>query len=161
MNNLQIFLFGKFRVQFDRQTVTGLDTGKTQELLCYLLLHRNRPHPREVLADLLWEDRLPHQAKRYLRKTLWQIQATLDHEAESLTCRMFLNEPGWVQLNPEADLWLDVATFEEAFTLVQGILGRELDADRAQALQAAVDLYRGELLEGCYWDWCNGRFRSS
>src|SRR4029453_9228778 len=63
-------------------------------------------------------------------------------------------EPDWVRLNPEADLWLDVAVFERAFALVQGVPGQELDAQRARPLQDAVQLYEGDLLEGWYQDWC-------
>jgi DNA-binding SARP family transcriptional activator len=63
-------------------------------------------------------------------------------------------EPEWVQLNPEADFWLDVMVLEQAFAGVQGVPGNALDEQGAQALQRAVALYRGDLLEGWYQDWC-------
>ena len=66
-------------------------------------------------------------------------------------------------MNTEADLWLDVAVFERAFNFVQGIPGRELDAQKVQFLQNALHLYRGPLLEGCYSAWClyeRERFRN-
>ena len=63
-------------------------------------------------------------------------------------------EPEWVCLNPKADLWLDVEIFEETYGSVQGMSGRGMDVQRAQAIQLGVQLYQGDLLEGWYQDWC-------
>jgi DNA-binding SARP family transcriptional activator len=125
-----------------------------QELFCYLLLYRERSHPRETLASLLWGDTTTAQSKAYLRKALWQLQAALDSQAESISERLLVIEPDWVQINPRADLWLDVAVFEQAFALVQGVPDRELEPRHVRALRDAADLYQGDLLEGWYQDWC-------
>src|SRR5206468_8917392 len=63
-------------------------------------------------------------------------------------------EPESVQLNPEADIWLGVVVFEKTFNVVQKVAGNELDAQRVQVLQDAVQLYLWPLLEGWYQDWC-------
>ena len=47
-----------------------------------------------------------------------------------------------------------MAEFEQAFNLTRGTPGRQLDAQNVQILQNAVELYRGDLLEGWYQDWC-------
>jgi tetratricopeptide (TPR) repeat protein len=47
-----------------------------------------------------------------------------------------------VQLNPEADIWLDMSEFEALIA----------ETDSA-SLQSAVDLYRGPFLDGFYHDW--------
>jgi DNA-binding SARP family transcriptional activator len=153
MSDLQVFLFGKLCVRCGQQTLVGLDAHRVRKLFCYLLLHRDRPHPREALASLLWDGDRTDQPNRCLRKTLWQLRATLDSHIEPLSDHVLLVEPDWVQLNPEADLWLDVAVFEQAFERVQGVLGRELDPQDVQILQSAVDLYRGGLQESWYQDW--------
>src|SRR5713101_5226233 len=62
--------------------------------------------------------------------------------------------PDWIQLNPGADLWLDVAVLEHAFDLVKKLSGNELDTQHVQILQNVVQLYQGPLLEGWYQDWC-------
>jgi DNA-binding SARP family transcriptional activator len=151
---LRISLFGKFDAQYGGQVVTGLDACKAQELLCYLLLYPDRPHPRETLADLLWGDTTTAQSRRYLRKALWQLQTALDSQVNLSDGRLLLAEPDWVQLNPEANLWLDVAVFEQTHRLVQGVPGSDFDPHLVQTLQDAVDLYRGDLMEGWYQDWC-------
>jgi DNA-binding SARP family transcriptional activator len=151
---LCISLFGKFDARYGEQVVAGLGVCKLQEVLCYLLLHRDRPHPRETLADLLWGKTTTAQSRRYLRKALWQLHAALDSQCNPSDGCLLLTEPDWVQVNPEANLWLDVAVFEQAYRLAQDVPGRELDPQLVHTLQGAVDLYRGDLLEGWYQDWC-------
>jgi DNA-binding SARP family transcriptional activator len=63
-------------------------------------------------------------------------------------------EADWVQFCSAADLWLDVAAFEQAYAQSQGVPGEQLDAPTAEIVQAAVALYGGDLLEGQYQDWC-------
>jgi DNA-binding SARP family transcriptional activator len=50
-------------------------------------------------------------------------------------------------------VWLDVAAFEQAFAAVEGSGGAFSDRT-TELIQEAVRLYRGDLLEGWYQDWC-------
>jgi DNA-binding SARP family transcriptional activator len=152
MSDLKIRLFGKFSVHNDNQPAPGFDAYKEQELLSYLLLHRNRPHSRETLAGLLWGDVPTEKSKKYLRQALWHIQAALDAGLGGGT--VLSVEHDWVQLNACDALWLDVEVFERAFMPVRDRRGADLNGERLAALQAAVKIYRGDLLEGWYQDWC-------
>jgi DNA-binding SARP family transcriptional activator len=154
MSTLRVRLFEKLSIERGEHTVGGIGAGKAQELFCYLMLYRDRPHPRETLACLLWGDSSAAQSKKYLRQTLWQLQAALSARSEPIDGRAVLVEPDWIYLNPHEDLWLDVAVFEQAFTHLQGVPGRELEPGAVRAVQDAVSLYRGDLLEGWYQDWC-------
>jgi DNA-binding SARP family transcriptional activator len=152
MPDLQIHLFGKFSVRHGEQSASGFDAYKEQELLSYLLLRRNRPHSRETLAGLLWGDASTEKSKKYLRQALWHIQAALD--ARPGGGAVLTVEHDWVQLNACNALWLDVEVFEHTYMLVHDRRGTDLDAERLGALQGAVQIYRGDLLEGWYQDWC-------
>jgi DNA-binding SARP family transcriptional activator len=154
MSTLSIQLFGKFCVRRNEQVSEGFDARKVQELFCYLLLHRDHSLPRETLASLLWPDTTTVQSKKNLRQALWQLQSALGSQTEAMNERILLVEPEWVQLNSEANIWLDVAVFEQTYNLVQRVPGQELDSQAAQKLQDAVQLYQGPLLEGWYQDWC-------
>jgi tetratricopeptide (TPR) repeat protein len=55
-----------------------------------------------------------------------------------------------VQLNPQAPCWVDLGQFEKLLKEVDALKG----AERAHALEEAVALYRGELLQGTYDEWC-------
>jgi len=150
---LSIQLFGKFSLSYDDRFVLGLDAPKEQELLSFLLIHHQRPHAREALASLVWGDNSTEKSKKYLRQALWHLQSTLDAQAEA-SGRILRVEHDWVQLDLHTDLCLDVAVFELANRLAQGCEGRDLTAAQAESLQQAVQLYKGDLLEGWYQDWC-------
>lgn len=153
MPNLQFRLFGKFTAHRDAQVLKGLEASKDQELLGYLLLNRDRHHSREALAALLWGDIPTERSKKYLRQALWHLQTVLETGAGGQTPCILVDHE-WLKLNPNNNLWTDVAEFEGAFAGVEGIPGTQLDSQSAQALKNAVSLYQGDLLAGWYQDWC-------
>ena len=113
MSNLRFNLFGKFTVHRDGRLVKGLDASKEQELLCYLLVVRDRCHARETLASLLWGDVSTGKSKKYLRQALWHVQSML--EEGDTTHQILLVGHDWVQFNVKSDPWLDLALFERAW----------------------------------------------
>lgn len=158
MGNMHICLFGKLKVQYSDQNLLHFEPRRTEELLGYLLLYRNRLHDREKLATLFWPDASPALSKRYLRQTLWQLQVGLSHTAQNPRdqneVRLLHVENAHIGLNPAMDYWLDIAAFEQAFAAVADKEGQELCEAQADGLRQAVQLYQGDLLEGWYQDWC-------
>ena len=150
----RIHLFGRFRVEFDEEPVEGLGTFKVQELFSYLLLHRNRPRPREALAALLWAELPNDKARKHLRQALWHLQTALKACNPAVVDQILVVEDHWVQLNTRAEIWLDTAVLEESFAALKDKPGWALNPDERDELQAAVQVYEGELLEGSYQDWC-------
>ncbi|MDX6269636.1 MAG: hypothetical protein QOD28_859 [Acidobacteriota bacterium] len=164
MSTLSFQLFGKFSVHAGGQPLEGFDACKTQELLSYLLVHRARPHTRESLAGLLWGESATDKSKKYLRQTLWHLQSALEGHGSCNSdggsadegSALLSAEHEWVRLNvaPAAAVWLDVEVFERAFARVQGKAGKDLDEETKRVVEAAAALYKGDLLEGWYQDWC-------
>lgn len=155
MGTFTVYLFGKMQVERDGQPLDGLNTRKLQELLAYLLLHRQHLHRREALADLLWDRYNTSQSLKHLRQALWQLQAVLSgNERDADKTGLLQVEAEWIGLNDQADLWLDVAAFENVSERVRDIQGRELDADNAHLLRQTMELYQNDLLPGWYQDWC-------
>jgi len=153
MSTIRIFLFGKFNIEANGSLIPRLESRKAEELLAYLLLNRDQPQARERLADMLWGETFQDQANNYLRKALWQLQSALDNWGLG-DQGLLLVEGEWLQINPRIELWLDIAVLEDAFKKTQGITGRELEEGQAQMLQRAAELYRGDLMDGWYQDWC-------
>jgi DNA-binding SARP family transcriptional activator len=154
VNTLRVSLFGKLQIECCGEVLTDLYPRKLQELFCYLLLYHDRAHPRETLASLLWGNSSTAQSKKYLRQALWQFQSVMTSCSEFRNVRVLLVDSDMIRLNPDADLWLDVAVFEHAIARTQGTSGADLDAQQAQALCDAADLYQGDLVEGWFQDWC-------
>ena len=155
MSRLRISLFGRFRVEYDGSTHTkSLESRKVQELFSYLLLYRDRLHPRESLADFFWGENSSAQSRKYLRQALWQLQSSLKTGDDSAEENAVLVDSDWVGINKDFDIWLDVSDLENAYAKVKGKKGVEIEAGTARELAQAVDLHRGPLLEGWYNDWC-------
>ena len=156
VNTLQVKLFGKLSLERDGQSFSNL-SGKALELLCYLLLYRDRAHTRETLSEVLWPDASLSLSKKYLRQTLWQLQAISEHQPEREQTEaeaLIMLNPGWIRINPSADWRLDVDAFERGYELARDIPGENLTDHQAQSLEEAIALYRGDLLETWYQDWC-------
>jgi DNA-binding SARP family transcriptional activator len=146
---IKISLFGKMQICSGENSTNIIDTRRNQEVLAYLLLYRSKPHSREKLADLLWNGSV--QSRKYLRQALWQLHNALDAVGAG-DLLLFDNE--WVQCNPQAQYWLDVAILEECYNLVREVPGQQLDEQMAETIKEVLKLYQGELLDGWYQDWC-------
>jgi len=149
-----IRLFGRFNLQQEDGTPFEIESRKALELFCYLLIYRNRPHSRDALAEVIWGETSSTRSKKYLRQALWQIQSALASHTNQEIQPLILTDGEWVQINPQTNLWLDVADFEETFNCVRDHHGKDLDEDGYLKLKKAIELYQGEMLEGWYEDWC-------
>ncbi len=152
MAEIQIHLFGKLRIYDGNKYPLRLEASKAQELLCYLLLNRHRAHSRETLTATLCGDTAAAASKKSIRQALWQLQSMFNNFPQRLPLLVVDGE--WIQVDTKADLWLDVALFEEAWALVQGVPGEHLDPHRATILKSALVLYEADLLETWYQEWC-------
>ena len=129
-------------------------TLKAQSLLAYLIIHQCRPHSRDHLAELFWGDRPEHNARRSLATALWQIRRCLPDGG------FILADSADVQFNPHSRSWLDVVEFEKlarTFPVSDPKTASHVPGTAqvpgTSALQRAVDLYRGDFLDGFYDDW--------
>ena len=154
MSDLRVSLFGRFCVELDDQVLEGLEARKVQELFSYLLIHRDRPHPRETLAGILWDAQSTAQSKKYLRQALWQLHNAFQGLDNVSVEPILIVEAEWIQINPKAKFQLDADELETAFKSTQGLRGRELAASQIDALESAIQLYQDDLLLGWYQDWC-------
>jgi DNA-binding SARP family transcriptional activator len=116
-------------------------------MLCYLLLHRERPHRRDALTHLLWPASFAAHSTKSFRQTLWQLRSSLDDGLLQVDLE-------WIGLHPRARIWLDIAEFEGVCRAVRGVRGRDLGDSPAKEVQRVLDLYHGDLLEGWHQDWC-------
>ena len=154
MSDYCISLFGKFQVEKDNLVLKGFEAAKMQELFCYLLLHQNQPHHREHLANVLWPEQSAPSSKKYLRKALWQLQGCLSQQCENSSEPYIIAEDEWIQLNLSPSFHVDTLIFERACEKVREISGSHFSDEQADLISHTVKLYRGDLLQGWYQDWC-------
>lgn len=153
MAGFRIKLFGKFSAERGSQIIEGIQARKVQELFSYLLVSKNHLQPREVICEVLWENQPPAKAKKYLRQALWRLQLALSETANSREPEIVADND-WIQISPAARFWLDITEFEQIFNAFNDKDPCDLTLKDFRTIKSAVDLYRGDLLEGWYQDWC-------
>lgn len=142
-SGLRITTLGGLSITHAGAAVTGLASRKAEAMLVYLACTR-RPHARDVLADLLWDDVSTTRARGNLSVLLTslrrQIGAYLQIDRHS------------VAVDPASPTWSDVVELE---TLIASALhtqrprdAKPLSADSTEQVDRALELYRGDFLQG-------------
>jgi DNA-binding SARP family transcriptional activator len=132
MDLISFCLFGSPALMRGEVSIT-LDTRKATALLAYLVVSQ-RPFRRDVLAGLLWPEYSQVNARAALRRTL----STLNKALEGRVLDIQREEIGILR---DAPLWIDVIEFRHCLAAAPG-------AERIARLTQAVNLYRGDFLEG-------------
>ena len=130
---LRVELLGRL----EARTVSGRPirlTGRHAQALFALLVLARRPRSREAIAADLWPDADGTSAGS-LRQALWLVRQALVG-ADIHPDRLLEVEGDTVGIRMDARIDLDVTAFEACLT------------DGAAAAMRAVEIYRGDLLEG-------------
>ena len=150
MQQLNVFGFGHLRLQYADAEITTFPTRHVEELLSYLLVHRNVPHHREKLIELLWPRTATSRARPRFSTVLWRLRSLLGD--------LSLTPDDYLQVNrqtvafvPGSTWFFDIVSFEDALRRA----ARAPDAaQREEALRQALETCRGEPFEGLYANWC-------
>jgi len=129
---IAITLFGGLRVTDDGEVAIAVTGHKARALLGYLAATLGSQTPRSRIAALLWGDRADRQARDSLKQAIWQLRRSLScHGTEAI-----VSDRQSVKLDA-ACVRVDAVEF-----------GRLLEEGTPAAIDKAVGLYRGDLLEG-------------
>ena len=145
---LRVQLLGDFRLVYGDESVTSVSTARLQALLAFLVLHSGTPQSRQHLAFLFWPESTEAQARNNLRQALHQLRHVLP-----AADRFLYADATTLCWRSDVSFSLDVADFASASAMaVKAERGADL-ADMRAALEQTVNLYRGDLLPGCYDEW--------
>ena len=128
----ELRLLGGFELRLAGGEVVDLLGQKDRALLAILALPAGASHSRDKLASLLWSDRGDQQARDSLKHSLTKLRRCLPAATQSSIVADRLS----AKLDPAA-VTVDVADFE-----------RLVRDGTPAALERAMALYRGELLDG-------------
>ena len=155
---LQAHLLGPLRVVVDGEAVVEWPGGRARGVLEVLLVEPWRPVPREVLMATFWPERDAAAARNNLNVAVHGLRRALARHAPG---HAFVeHRRGCYALGHAVATWTDVQAFEQALAQARAAHAAGQAAARRCALQAAVDLYGGELLaDERYESWCVPRRR--
>jgi predicted ATPase/DNA-binding SARP family transcriptional activator len=140
---LEITTLGGLSIRLNGQLIAKLHSRKAEALLVYLAVTA-RPQPREVLADLLWEDFSQKRAMNNLRVVLSNLRKHLGD--------YLLITRSTAAMNSDVDYGLDVAVLDANLGYVGEIERKsgKLNRDAIAQIEKAIELYKGEFLSGFF-----------
>ena len=144
----RVELLGGVRAISGSHVVSHFESRKAVSLLAYLAYHRDRMHPRELLAEMLWPDEDPMATRDRLRQALAALRRLVEPDGVAPQS-ILLADRSEVGLSPEM-IATDVEQFLSSAHLAEN---DSTPADRLCGLREAIDLYRGELMPGYYDPW--------
>lgn len=153
---LRIRLFGTFEVSRDGIKITDAEwkTQKVRQLLKYLLLYRERALPQDTLIETLWPEGEPSAGASNLKTAVKTLRQALEPLQEGSRSSFIVREGAVLRFSDAGRCWIDLDEYDMRFTDAHRdeVAGRTSDA--MTALEQAVALYRGDLLEeDRYEDW--------
>lgn len=132
-------LLGSFAWSVDGTVIPRPSTKKARALAAYIVLNRRADAARERLIELLWPNSDADSGRVNLRAALWSVRRSLQT----------------ANLDPDACLRADRS-------VVRWLLETDVDVEQFEMLTTrrepesearALQLYRGDFLEGDYDDW--------
>ncbi len=142
---LMLSLLGPFQARFDEQVASGLQADSVRSLLAYLAIETDRDHARRNLAGLLWPELPDHAALSNLRYALSDLRRAVGDTPVSPAKPILRVTRDTIRLDPDAGCRIDVRQFEQLCDEARALGEGEA---ACEALEKAVALYRGPLLEG-------------
>lgn len=141
MTTLKISTLGGLALQRGAAPVSGFISRKVDALLVYLACNP-REHPREVLAEMLWDD-LPQA------RTMANLRTALSSLQQQLGDYLIITRHA-LGINLQSGVWVDALELDNALTEADKAWRQHSAFSRAvlARLQDALALYRGPFLDG-------------
>lgn len=138
---VELLLLGEVTVKRGERPIKGFVSGKELALFAYLA-YTQQSHPREVLADLLWDECSQVQAQSNLRTLLSRLRRLLGSH-------LIITRES-VAFDLESEHWVDAFAFLSQLDDVYRDPSISSGFSRCWGakLEKALSLYRGEFLNG-------------
>ncbi|AXK73615.1 response regulator receiver protein [Lysobacter sp. TY2-98] len=151
---LRISLFGSMALATGPESAPEVAVaGRSASLLAYLALGHGRSFSRSELLASLWPDPGASATAGSFNTALWRLRRLLEAPPLAQPGLITTDRRGGIALCPQADVWLDVAEFDD---LVEPRLARPVERltdEDVDALERGVRLYKADLLIELSDDW--------
>ncbi len=142
---MQVYMFGRLRLVVDDLEITS-DINRSLKLwnvLCYLIINRDRLIPQSEFIDIFWDDEDKSNPANALKTLISRIRTQLEPIFPQ-NLNPIISGRSAYRFNPNIKCVLDIEEFEE---LYKNALNTNIDiTQKAEFYKKALCLYKGELL---------------
>ena len=155
---MRILLTGGVRIESGDSVVEGRRfPGRLGRLaFAYLAVERDRPVPREELAETLWSGQPPATWEKGISVLMSRLRGLMT-ELGSDGRELLTNAFGCYQLRLPAGTWIDVVAMAEGTDAAEAALRDDRVAEAVDRATAAAELARREFLPGEEGAWVEAR----
>ncbi|MGH9767048.1 MAG: tetratricopeptide repeat protein, partial [Blastocatellia bacterium] len=153
--DLTIKLFGPVEVYRDPKRPFAADawtTRRAHDILCFIASRRHRRASKDTIIETFWGEADFDAVARNFHPTVSHIRKALNSN-QPLKQNFLLYRDSDYLLNPDFTYSIDIEEFDRL--VAEGESARRArEHERCVAgYEAAIKLYRGEFMQGCYDDW--------
>ena len=127
-------------------------TRRARDILCFIASRRHHRAAKDTIIDTFWTEDNIETVEKNFHPTVSHIRKALNSK-QPLKQNFIIYRDGDYQLNPEFSYRIDTEAFERLINDGE-TARRERDYARCiETYEQAVDLYRGEFMQGSYEAW--------
>lgn len=157
-SDLAVHCLGPLRVYRDDRDLGPPPNRRARSVFKYLLVHRGRPTPKDVLMGLFWPEATPTAARNSLNVAIHGLRRYL-RTAEQDGHVLFRGD-GY-QFHPDLRLWIDLEEFTTHAERAAALRLDRNEPDELVELEDAEVLCQGALFEDDpYEDWAADHVRT-
>ncbi|HKQ77480.1 MAG TPA: BTAD domain-containing putative transcriptional regulator [Blastocatellia bacterium] len=153
--DLTINLLGHIEIFRDPKRLFAVDawtTRRAHDILCFIASRRHRRASKDTIIDTFWGEADFDVVAKNFHPTVSHIRKALNSN-QPLKQNFLLYRDSDYLLNPDFAYSIDIEEFDRL--VAEGDSARRArDQDRCVvSYEAAIKLYRGEFMRGCYDEW--------
>lgn len=127
-------------------------TRRSRDILCFIGSRRNRRASKDTIIDTFWGEMSPEVVERNFHPTVSHIRKALNRN-QPLKQNFLLYRDGDYQLNPEFSYYIDTEEFDRLVEQGESVRRARQFDECIQSYEKAVEIYRGEFMQGSYDPW--------
>ena len=150
---LRLYSLGPFSTWVGQRRIPDKGwTGRVpSKLLSFLAQNSGSFHCQEQLIDIFWQE--AKNGRKALNQALFALRTALRDPEWPEKIDYISRRGTTVGINPEETCWHDVGEMEKALKEGSDLLKAQQSVKAADKFERAMELDRGEYLEGAFEDW--------
>ncbi len=152
---LTINMLGPVEIFRDPQRAFAADawtTRRARDILCFIASRRHRRASKDTIIDTFWGEADFENIAKNFHPTVSHIRKALNSN-QPLKQNFLLYRDGDYMLNSEFSYAIDIEEFDQIVSEAESARRSGQHEQCINRYEAAVKLYRGEFMQGCYDEW--------